>query len=79
MEYADKSRADFDAEILSSANAFSCCWFRGRGTYTTNYFPSLAEAQEEKARIMSAVPNARIMIYGVIVGPLGPTRSVWVE
>jgi hypothetical protein len=79
MEYVDKTRAEFDAEVMSKANAFSCCWYHGRGEYTTNYFLTLKEAQEEKAAILEKVPDARVLLYAIIVGPLGPTREVWVE
>lgn len=79
MEFTDKSRTEFDAEVFAKANAFSCCWYHGRGQYTTNYFLTLKEAQEEKAAILDKVPRARVLLYAIVVGPFGPTQDVWVE
>ena len=78
MKYAELTRETFDQQVQKEANAYSCCWYHGYGKYTTNYFPTLKEAHEERDEIRAAFPHARILIYAIVVGPLGPTHQTLV-
>lgn len=87
LEY---DRTQFDAEMLKHANAFSVCEFWGVGQYTTQFFVDpencpfgpcphlLEEAREQVKRIKAVRPDARPMIYGMVVIPSGALLSILV-
>lgn len=73
---SEMSREEFDAYVQTQCNAYSLCEYHGGGTYTTRYFVDfdepergLTEAQLAKEDTLRAHPNARLMIYGLVVVP----------
>jgi hypothetical protein len=77
--YTELSREEFDAEMLKKANLWSVCEFLGSGQYFTTYHPTPEAAREEKRLILEQKPSARLMLYGICVGPHGPWLSIFME
>lgn len=82
----EMDREQFDAFMLEQANAYSVCEFLGRGKYSTHYFVNLeqphlglTEARDYRNLVLQDRPDARLMIYGMIVGPHGVEMNIFVE
>lgn len=73
-DFIDKTRDEFDANILANANMYSCCVFLGRGKYTTAYFLTQREAEECKAKLLARDPHTRVLIYAMIIDDETPNR-----
>lgn len=73
---SEMSREEFDAYVLTQCNAYSLTEYLGSGKYTTMYFADfmepdkgLEQARSAKKAVLQDNPNARLMIYGLVVVP----------
>ena len=60
---------DYEEETLRYTIGYTVTEFKGRGSYETRKFKTLAKAQHFYRLHKTAFPNARIIIYAVFQPP----------